>query len=299
MSNFKMSKRVNTSQSLDTFKECVNSHVQRLANNVELDGNTFTASRLGSSAVDAHCDVTKFAISRSGNGFLVNTETKFKATFVSLLWILFALLTFPIGLIIVLILNVRQKRIVKEGLQSVFDLIESEAEGAAPMSQMAGMPYQQPMMQVPNMAGMMGGNGFGDPLIESQPSEAVEIAPDPIQEVERLGALMSQGLLSKEEFEHQKRKILGLPDPPAQAPKPTAPEPSRNGTPANGVNYFLRRGEKVIGPVSVPKLKEMRGQKKLKTTDLIGVAKTGPWFKFPDVHKAIIDEGKTLPKSKA
>jgi len=265
-----------------------------MAKSVKVEGNTFTATRMGTSAADGHRDVTTITVSKSGNGYLVNAETKFKVTIMAFFWMFFILLTFLVGIIVVIILQVRQKKIVKEELASLFDLLESEAVGAGPASQMGGMPYQQPMMQAPQFAGFTDGNGFGDPLA----TEAVEVAPDPIQEVERLGALMTQGLLTQEEFDHQKRKLLGLPEPKAPAPTPAAPKASRNGNAAPAAQYFLRRGEKVIGPVSVPKLKEMRGQKKLKTTDLIGMGKSGPWFKFPEVHKAIIDQGKTLPKPK-
>jgi len=35
-------------------------------------------------------------------------------------------------------------------------------------------------------------------------------APDPIEQVQRLAALRDQGVLTDEEFQHQKRKLLGL-----------------------------------------------------------------------------------------
>jgi hypothetical protein len=37
-----------------------------------------------------------------------------------------------------------------------------------------------------------------------------QVAPDPIDQVQRWAALRDQGLLTDEEFQHQKRKLLGL-----------------------------------------------------------------------------------------
>jgi hypothetical protein len=51
---------------------------------------------------------------------------------------------------------------------------------------------------------------YAAPPQEYIPAQAPAVPEDPITQIERLGALKAQGLLTDEEFNAQKAKILGL-----------------------------------------------------------------------------------------
>lgn len=286
MQNFQETKRFNTSQSVDHFRESLRGHVKRVANSVSMDGTDIVATRLRTSIGNhPYRDVTRFTVTKSGNGIVVDADVKFKMTI--LVWMLIGimLITFGVGFIILFACGSMQTNRVKKELQSILDMLESECQSS--QSSQRAMAYQQPQMAPPNLAGMGGGFGWLEPEPEAK--------PDPIKEVERLGALLSQGLLTQDEFSQQKRKLLGLPDKPAAQHAKQIPAGNGRIVPS----YFIRRGEKIVGPLNVGKLKEMRSQKKLMSSDLIAVSDAGPWFRFPEVHKAILDEGKVLPNRKA
>lgn len=57
--------------------------------------------------------------------------------------------------------------------------------------------------------------------------------------------------------------------------------------------YFLKRGEKLIGPYNVATIKKLSEDFKIKPTDLVSRAKDGPWHKFGDVENKLY--GTTTP----
>jgi hypothetical protein len=290
MQNFEETRRINTNQPIDRFWESLRSQLTRVAVKVEVDGHNLVATRLRTSVGNhPYQDVTRFSLSKSGNGYIVNAKVKFEMTFLVIALLVMGLLTFLVTWIVLILCGLGQSKKVRKEISSIFDVLESEAESMQPQN-FAAMSYSQPMMQVAPPQGDFG-NGIPDTQFE-QPA-------DPIQQVERLGALLKQGLLTQAEFEHQKRRLLGLPEPSPSVQQASTPanKPTRSTTSSH--TYYLRRGEKIVGPLSIPKLKEMRSGQKLKASDLVSADPTGPWFKFTDVHKSILDEAKTLPKSKA
>ncbi len=51
--------------------------------------------------------------------------------------------------------------------------------------------------------------------------------------------------------------------------------------------FFVKRGEKIVGPFSLEKLQEMLAQKRLKANDFVGTGTDGEWTRLSEVHKEI------------
>ena len=52
-------------------------------------------------------------------------------------------------------------------------------------------------------------------------------------------------------------------------------------------SYFVKRGETVKGPLSLQQLQAFLEQKQLKSTDLLGVSRSGPWERVASAYKDI------------
>ena len=60
--------------------------------------------------------------------------------------------------------------------------------------------------------------------------------------------------------------------------------------------YFLKRGEKLIGPHNLATVKKLSEGLKIKPGDLISRSKDGPWHKFGDVEEKLYGAGKSGAK---
>jgi len=54
-----------------------------------------------------------------------------------------------------------------------------------------------------------------------------------------------------------------------------------------GQQFFIKRGEKINGPISVEKLQALKKTKKLKAEDEISQSAEGPWIAFCEVYEGI------------
>jgi len=91
----------------------------------------------------------------------------------------------------------------------LFGSIEIWHGGARMLIENCDKKTVKPFVEAVNVA-MTAAKGSGNASPQSSPAPAAAAADDVVSQLERLGALVEKGLLSKEEFEAQKKKLLGL-----------------------------------------------------------------------------------------
>lgn len=157
---------------------------QKVSEGIVDNGNSITAKQINATFGSINrSDETTVSVSRREVDLLMVASVNYKPSMA--FWIIFIICLFStVGWLIPLVFYFYQKKTVREAVEEVFARTRNEFSKSTTSSTTAAQtqqPLPQPAMQEDTMA-----------------------------QLERLGALMEKGLLSKEEFDAQKKKLLGL-----------------------------------------------------------------------------------------
>lgn len=158
---------------------------QKVSEGIVDNGASFTAKQLNATFGSINrADETTVSVSRRDSDLLVVASVNYKPSIA--FWIIFIICLFStVGWLIPLVFYFYQKKTVRDAVEEVFARTRNEFSGSR---EAASVP---PPIQDTAWQQQAGGQ---------------EVAG----QLERLGALVEKGLLSKEEFEAQKKKLLGL-----------------------------------------------------------------------------------------
>ncbi len=157
---------------------------QKVSEGVVDNGSTFTAKQLNATFGSINRDdETTVSVSRRDSDLLVVASVNYRPSIA--FWIIFIICLFStVGWLIPLAFYFYQKKTVREAVEEVFARTRNEFSGSRQTS--------------PSPASIQ------DTISQQQQTQGVA------DQLERLGALVEKGLLSKEEFDIQKKKLLGL-----------------------------------------------------------------------------------------
>lgn len=158
---------------------------QKVSEGIIDNDSTFTAKQLNATFGSINrADETTISVSRRDSDLLVVASVNYKPSIA--FWIIFIICLFStVGWLIPLVFYFYQKKTVREAVEEVFARTRNEFSGSRQAN-----PTPPPIQDTTSQQ-QPGGQGVAEQL-------------------ERLGALVEKGLLSKEEFDAQKKKLLGL-----------------------------------------------------------------------------------------
>jgi hypothetical protein len=194
-------------------------------------------------------DITRVSIKPKDGRYTLVSETEYTPS--RWFWIFFGLgLLFSlIGSIVPVVFYLWQKEIVKKTIDDVFRRVEDELD-------------EQPAN---------GGSEIG--LTGQISSRTPTAANDELSQIERLGQLMRDGIITKEEFDAKKRQLLGLDN---KTDRSLAAPIALNAM-QNEQTIFVRRNGKVNGPFQLEQAKQALRTGRLLSSDEISIANDGPW----------------------
>lgn len=158
---------------------------QKVSEGIIDNDSTFTAKQLNATFGSINrADETTISVSRREADLLMVASVNYKPSIA--FWIIFILCLFStVGWLIPLAFYFYQKKTVREAVEEVFARTRNEFSGTRQAS-----PTPPPLQDATSQQ-QMTGQGVTEQL-------------------ERLSSLVEKGLLSKEEFEVQKKRLLGL-----------------------------------------------------------------------------------------
>lgn len=171
--HFELSERLSTNEPPEAIMEFAQRQFSKISSKTRLEGGKLTARMVEASFGSINrSDVTGVTLQRVGNGYLVVSETDYRPS--GWFWLFLILLLFSyVGWLIPIAFYLYQRGTVKSAIQSAISRIVNEFS-AGPMSV-----------------------GFQTSAVSSA------------DELKKLAELKDSGVLSADEFEAQKRKLLG------------------------------------------------------------------------------------------
>ena len=172
--HFEVSQRLVTNETPEAILEFALRQFSKISNKTRLDDGKLTVRMVEASFGSVNrSDVTRFALQRVGGGYLLVSETDYRPS--AWFWVFLILLLFSyVGWLIPIGFYLYQRGTVKSAIQSSVDRIGNEFSIG------------------PTMAGPHAGG------------------PSSADELKKLAELRDSGILTDEEFDVQKRKVLRL-----------------------------------------------------------------------------------------
>lgn len=170
--HFELSERLNTNEPPEAVMEFAQRQFAKISSKTRLDRGQLTARMVEASFGSINrSDVTKVTLQRVGGGYLIVSETDYSPSIWFWLFLIILLFTY-IGWLIPIVFYLYQRGTVRSVIQSAISRIVNEfSAGPMPLS------YQ------------------------TAPTSSAD-------ELKKLAELRDSGVLSSEEFEAQKRKLL-------------------------------------------------------------------------------------------
>lgn len=189
-------------------------------------------------------DTTRCTIRTTNGRYLIVAATTYSPTLWFWIFFVCGVLFSFIGTIIPLGFYFWNKKIVQDAINDVLRRVENELDSG-------GRPATAAL---------------------SSPAPAIG-GEDTASQLARFGQMLREGLITQNEFEQTKRRLLQL-DAPAE--EPPAYEAREAGLP-DDMRVFVRRNERVSGPFTVAQIRKAVESGKLSAADDIGTSRTGPW----------------------
>lgn len=181
---FEMSERFVSTSSEQEVLAFLRDAFQKVSEGIIDNGNTFTAKQLNATFGSINrADETTISVSRRETDLLVVASVKYIPSVA--FWIIFIISLFStVGWLIPLVFYFYQKKTVREAVEEVFARTRNEFSGSRK-------------------------EGQAPQTIQHTPAQQ-QVGQEVTDQLERLAALMEKGILSQEEFEAQKKKLLSL-----------------------------------------------------------------------------------------
>lgn len=194
---FQVNERIFTTVTSSDLLDVLESQFNQRSESIKRQGNFLTASNIEASFGSINrTDVTEVSVQPTSDGFLIVANVKYRPSL--WFWIISILLFFtwilwlvPIAFFLI------QKKTVKEAIEDCFRNTKNEV-GSNPVDSSRSISVPE---------------NTGNQLT--------------IDDIERLGNLLKQGLITQQEFDSQKAKLFGLSvSPPTVSPNISAPKQS-------------------------------------------------------------------------
>lgn len=189
---FQVTERITTNAALTDVGASLQSNFQRIASSAKLVGPILRVTSIQASFGSINrTDVTDIEVRPAENGYLLVADVKYRPSVMFWVILIITLFTWVFWLIPI-IFYILQKDTVKRGIEEGFRNVKNEIGSSV-------SPDQNPVVASPNSA---------------------------IADLEKLGSLLTQGLITQQEFEEQKRQLLGVPGTSIPTHVPIAPSPT-------------------------------------------------------------------------
>ena len=181
--NFDVSRRFSTEASMDEVMTFLEDSFRRSANTVSSNGRVLTVDAVNATFGSINrADKTVVETKEKDGDILLVANVDYKPSIWFWIFLICGLFT-AVGWLIPIAFYLYQKNTVKEGIEEVFNRAENEFKN---------------------------GRGNSSSVATRSTKKETVSTEDMTEKLEKLGALVEKGLLSKEEFDAQKAKILGL-----------------------------------------------------------------------------------------
>jgi hypothetical protein len=194
---FQVTNRINTRAPKAQLLEALEQQFRSKSESLSRNGDVIRAKSIEASFGSINrSDVTDISLNPLDGGYLMVADVKYSPS--TWFWIILIVTLFTyVGWLIPIAFYLLQKKTVKEAIEECFQ----------------------------NTI-----NHFGVATQSSIPAPTSSPPPSSISDLERLGNLMQQGLITQQEFDAQKAKVLGIPNPRPQSQPMTPPPIPRHAT---------------------------------------------------------------------
>lgn len=172
--HFELSERLNTNETPENIMAFAQKQFAKIADKTRREGAKLDVRMVEASFGSINrSDTTQVTLQRVGGGYLLVSETDYRPSVWFWVFLLVLLFTY-VGWLIPIVFYLYQRNSVKSAIQSA-------------------------MSRIVNEFGMGQGHAMSQPVIASSADE-----------LEKLVRLRDSGVLTSEEFEFQKRRVLGI-----------------------------------------------------------------------------------------
>ncbi|TWU60914.1 SHOCT domain-containing protein [Crateriforma conspicua] len=200
---FQVTERITTNAAITDVGASMQANFQRIASSAKPVGSILRVTSIQASFGSINrTDVTDIEIRPAENGYLLVADVKYRPSVAFWVILIITLFTWVFWLIPI-IFYILQKDTVKRGIEEGFRNVKNELESSVSSK-------QNPSIASPNSA---------------------------IADLEKLGSLLTQGLITQQEFDEQKRQLLGVRATPIpmQTPPPVPATPTHAARPAASI----------------------------------------------------------------
>ena len=286
---FNVNQRITTNLPAEQVLQLVAEMAQADAKKVQHRGGRVTIEYLGArSSNDNHRDITTVTARSGTGGMTLHAQGRLAMAPKAWFMVLLLLLLFPFSLLLLFIIlpaKNRQGQRCRDELQTLLSGVDEELRARAAHSQ-------------PIHGHAIHGHAIHSPMGQASPIHAVgqampsthvipALAPTPMHPPSpptESPMSASRPVMASTSSTSSASSMPAAPNADAKTSRRRAPEA-----------FYIKRGGKVIGPVSRSKLSQWRKDKKFSAQDQVAVTPSGPWFEVVKVHRRIIDKRQGLP----
>lgn len=249
---FESSQKLTSNAPASAIADVLEQQFGKVAGNVERMGDDLIVKDIHATFGSINrTDTTRCSIRTANGRYLIVAETTYSPTLWFWIFFVCGVLFSFIGAVIPVGLYLWNKKIVKEAIADVLQRVEHELDSG-----------QRPAtVALPSPAHAANGD-------------------DAASQLARFGQMLREGLISKEEFEKTKRRLLHLDDPAAVPPASAI----HDATLTTDQMIFVRRNGAVSGPFTVAQVRKAVDSGKLFESDEIGTSRIGPWSSAAAIH---------------
>jgi hypothetical protein len=242
---FETSQKLTSHAPISAIADVLEEQFRKVAGTVERVGDELVVKDIQATFGSVNRSDTTHCTIRTTNGrYLLVAATTYSPTLWFWIFFVCGVLFSFIGTIIPLGFYFWNKKIVQDAITDVLRRVENELDsGGRPATAALSSP-----------APVVGGD-------------------DAASQIARFGQMLREGLITKEEFDQTKRRLLQLDSPPEEPPAYEAVAVSL----PDDQRVFVRRNERVSGPFTVAQVRKAVESGKLSAADEIGTSRTGPW----------------------
>jgi hypothetical protein len=258
---FQVTERINTNALITEVGASLQENFQRIASTAQPVGSVLRVTSIQASFGSINrTDVTDIKIQRAENGYLLTADVNYQPS--AAFWIILVVTLFTwVGWVVPIAFYLLQKETVKRGIEEGFRNVKNQLSSPV----------------VP---------------ISSVPRDSRDSA---VADLEKLAGLLSQGLITKEEFSQQKRRIFGEPSgsPENQVRTPSPPPVPSSSRQTLTVNQGDPNEDQAAKAFAEARNYVKSGQKDLATTILKDIIK-----RFPQTNAAAQSRKSLAPRPK-
>lgn len=241
---FESSQKLTSNAPVSAIADVLEQQFGKVATSVERVGDDLVVKDIQATFGSINrTDTTRCTIRTTNGRYLIVAETTYSPTLWFWIFFVCGILFSFIGTVIPLGFYFWNKKIVKDTIADVLQRVEHELDSGQ------------------------------RPAAAAQPSPTHPASgDDAASQLARFGQMLREGLITKEEFEQTKRRLLHLDAPAAQPARVTHEE-----TFTADHMLYVRRNGAVSGPFTVAQVRKAVDSGKLFASDEVSTSRTGPW----------------------